>query len=42
MGRDDGVEDGDWRWRVFRPGGSLGGSAVSGEDAKKIAEELVK
>jgi hypothetical protein len=40
-GRDDGVEVGNWRWRVYRPDGTVhGGSAESGAAAKKIAEEL--
>lgn len=41
-GRDDGVEDGAWRWRIYpRDGVSIGGSAIDGRAAKKIVENRI-
>ncbi len=40
-GSDDGFEPGTWRWRIYRRDRTtFGGSAESGNDAKKIAEEF--
>jgi hypothetical protein len=42
LGRDEGVEEGNWRWRVFRPDGHIvGGSAVDGTAAKRECERRV-
>jgi hypothetical protein len=40
-GRDDGVEPGAWRWRVYRADGlAIGGSAETGPEAKATALRL--
>jgi hypothetical protein len=42
-GRDDGVEPGVWRWRVFRADGSaIGGSAETGPAAKAMAARMIR
>jgi hypothetical protein len=40
-GRDDGVQDYTGRWRNFRPGGSISGSAIDGRAAKRECERRV-
>jgi hypothetical protein len=42
VGRDDGVNEGNWRWRIYRRDGiEIGGSANDGMTAKHECERRV-